>query len=400
MKFNKEQIDKIGHLTPNNIRNYLKTHDWTLYQTYPNDDASVWTKGDAFGRLLHNPAQYADYTEITARFLVTISDTDNIPLDTLIHILSSGNKDIIQFHISEPIAQDGTIELNRSVNLIQSVKNLIIAAASGADDLAGDITPKKIYPSKKTDRVSVFGDSLRLGQTAVGSYVITVEVDVTPHEDVGQRDLNNNIPMSFARRVNMTMATAIQALNDAYKEEQQNPEMTSESIISRTVRYGVSVNLCEALTELGMVSDGTYTSLGIDFKWASQYPVPIETPTAVAIPHSQMYRYADDVKYLKSVIPRFNEEYAGYVIKLDHPKDAIEGIATIATIIDNKRSRLKITLPALGSDASYYTAVKAHERSCMLKCVGDLHKKGRQYTLMNPHDIEILMDDECDEQST
>ena len=180
----------------------------------------------------------------------------------------------------------------------------------------------------------------------------------------------------------------------SYIKEQQNPERTSESIISRTVENGMSVNLCEALTELGMVSNGTYSSLDIDFKWASQYPVSAGTPTAVAISSPQMRCYAEDVKYLKSIAPRLNEEYSGYVSKLEHPKGGSEGIATIDTTIDKKRSLLKITLSALGSDAPYFTkAVKAHESLCMLKCVGDLHKDGRQYTLKNPHDVEILADE-------
>jgi len=398
LKLTPDQVHKISHLLPRTIRTYLEIHGWNLAQTYPDNSGSVWVKGDAFGRLLHDPDQYSDYTEIIAQLIVTISDTDDIPIDRLILELERESRDRIRIHIPEPIADDGTIELNRSVEILQSVKNLMYATASSVDAIegrSGDLP--MIYPPKRTDKVSLYGDNLRLGQTEVGSYVITIEIDVRPTETTPQHDLNN-VPVSFARKVNTTMITAITSLAEAYESTEQRPEQVTENIISQTLRSGVSVNLCEALSNLAMISDGTYTGLDIDFSWAPKYPVSAEIPKKVSITRQQMQHYAQTARSLRINAPIFNQEFAGYVTKLDHPEIEDVGTATIDTMItirnERKKARLKITLPADSSDADYFKAVTAHRDRCMLRCIGDLKKEGRGYRLLNPHGIEILLGEE------
>jgi hypothetical protein len=91
MRFNKQQTERISRLRPNNIRVYLENNKWELYREYPDLGMSIWVKGSSTGRLLDNPDQYADYTEVTARLLTAISDTDHIPVDDLLSLLEFGN---------------------------------------------------------------------------------------------------------------------------------------------------------------------------------------------------------------------------------------------------------------------------------------------------------------------
>lgn len=392
MKFNAKQLEQIGDLSPTDIKAYLKTHDWELYQTYPEDDGSVWVKGDAHIRLLHDPDQYADYLPTIANLIKVVADIDKIPPDELIKTIKHGTVDCLKIHIPEPIASDGTVNIQRGIDAIENARNLLCAAAASTDDVLNKKIPRIIFPQKKSNMVSIYEKGLRLGQTEIGSYVITVEKDVQLTEDVNQSTLEEGPVLSFSRRVNLTLANAIKMLNDDYNNALDNPHSTL-NIIQRTHRNGVSVNLCEALTNFGAVNENDYVPIEVEFSWAPKFPVPDDTPHSITIPGEQLRHYAEAAKYIRDTSESYEQDeqtFAGHVYALTRQDNANEGMITMKTTIDNKKISLHISLSAVGPNSDYDKAIRAHQSNKVIECVGVLAKSGTKYELSNPQKVRIL----------
>jgi len=399
MKFDKQHYEALKNLNPNNVEIYLKYHGWQKYAEYPDNSGSVWTKDTYNVRIIYDKDKYDDYVDNMHILIKTVAKTEGATPWQIISDINKGTVDKIKIHINEPFGKDGTIPLDIGIDKINRIKDLWLSVASSTESLLKKQTPELIYPPQKTENIITNSKNILLGQTEVGSYVIIIEMDVQP-TDVSQVDLGGDIPISFARRVNLNMTRAISALDKSYKEALVHPEEAMIDIIKRTQRSGVNVNICEALGGLSAIVDEEYSDLDIDFAWAPSYPVPPDIPNTITIPAEQTKQYAQTAKIYRNEAPELNQEFAGRPLSLKNKKEEELGVVTIEALIHHKKSSLKIELPWSGEDSDYDKAIRAYRTRCMIKCVGDLKKEGlRGYRLLNPHDVEILSDESQDDSN-
>jgi hypothetical protein len=89
---------------------------------------------------------------------------------------------------------------------------------------------------------------------------------------------------------------------------------------------------------------------------------------------------------LRAVAPRKGFELEGPVVNLHRTPDANVGIATVATVVGERVCQVKMEL----EEGSYKAAIEAHREQKSVRCRGILHRKGKEFRLLQASTLEIL----------
>lgn len=100
-------------------------------------------------------------------------------------------------------------------------------------------TLKPKHTNYQSKEVKDFIDTLKLGQTEKGSFILNVIYPIEEPIDTSNTDLH---PMSFAECVESRMVAALSNLNKQLKSKEKE--------LGDLVNSGVSADLCDALTAM------------------------------------------------------------------------------------------------------------------------------------------------------
>lgn len=380
--------DRIMQLDPGKIKRYLIANKWNCIHTYPDGVSTLWEKGNATVRHIPDKTLYSDYRRLVDTMLRTAAEVEKTDVEHVIKAINSLNVDILKIHLPEPIGSDGTIPLDDATRIIDGIRKLISSATSTAEDIAAGNTPKEEYPEQKSEAIKEANRNLRLGQTEVGSYVFTIESNVTP--DSAQTTLNATPKMPLERMALVTLANALSAINE-YPLKDTPEHHANTDIITESARRGVSTNLCDNLSEISQIEENEHTGLDIEFNWAPEYPVEVETPSHIEITPDKMNYVAKVIDKRILAERKRNTTLTGHVKSLSRSKTEETGTIKIETNVKNGPQTVTVRLA--GED--YEKAIKAHGKGYVLTVSGDLVKANKKYyTIENPHDVEVDVDED------
>ncbi len=214
-------------------------------------------------------------------------------------------------------------------------------------------------------------DTVRLGQTERGSYVVAIETPVSP-ELAGQVGLG---PEPFARRVTRQLATSLHALLRAAQNQ-------DASEIQQSVASGVSANLCSAMANaLGLsVPKG---EVEVRVSWARTRRVPPNTPVSVLFPGYLTGVISEAATILRANSEIESFELEGTVYKLRQDTEAI-----ILGLVDGQHGKVRLTIPDHYRDA----LIRAFERRSIVTCTGELRQTGKIAELLNVRSLDTSED--------
>lgn len=92
MKLSEERdmyYTELKNLDPFLVKRYLISHDWLFVQEHADHEASLWAKSENYVRLMHNSNKYADYLEIMAKLIKTVSEVDDLTKWSVIDEINS-----------------------------------------------------------------------------------------------------------------------------------------------------------------------------------------------------------------------------------------------------------------------------------------------------------------------
>src|SRR5690606_16462903 len=108
-------------------------------------------------------------------------------------------------------------------------------------------TKKKRFSGKLAADIKAYLDSLLLGQTEVGSYVVNVIAPEQNFQDGAQADDGQENGQHFSHAITQNLVSSLQALQRAGEEYESLGKI---SVFEGAVRAGASANMCEALLGL------------------------------------------------------------------------------------------------------------------------------------------------------
>ncbi len=235
--------DALQAFRPLDLLAYLRAAGWSR-STEIGDRASLWIKGAGEAAdedvLVPLRRDAADFPLRVAELLATLERTEERSQEEIVRDIFSTSADLVRIRALTPEAADGSIPLEVGVGLVEHARDLLEAAACAT------VSPRPYWARRRPPQALEFMNSVRMGQTERGSYVLTLLSPVTPMlKDEQQAE------SPFERRVTETLTNSLRAVLQAAREAAESANLEP---FRRAVADGVSANLCDALAGLGQAS--------------------------------------------------------------------------------------------------------------------------------------------------
>lgn len=383
MKVRIEDRAAFRALSPITVQAYLRSRGWAEVERWDGRAVVYRDTSENWQVLLPLQAELGDYEARMSDVVRAVAGAEErSELSVLIDLTTSG-ADIVRIRAVEN-AEDGSLPIDAGVQLYQQAREMLLSAACAA---ASPEKPRAVFYSRKPQSATDYIDSLRIGQTEKGSYIITLLSPVPPALDAsGQLSLGPQFePDPFERKVTKTLIGALVATKAAVVEA-----LTRDSQVDHFEEHlseGVNANLCEALAQL-TEAGGT---VDIDVSWAEVRPLferttPQHRVRFEAQTSSVLVKAAE---FLRTKEPMTSQQLQGWVYGPKRPPKAKLGQASLKVFVDEKP--VSVTAVDL-DDEKYALLAEANKRRLPISCEGDLFpKKSRGYELRNIQNLVMLV---------
>jgi hypothetical protein len=370
------------------ILSFLTFSEWTVISSIPGFRSVLRKQSNGSSSEVVVPLDnnLDDYAEAVRRILQKVALTDGVSqLDILSRIQSVGS-DVVRIRAVHDNFSDGTIPLEGGTALFDGSRALLTAAALAAD------SPRSVYRGSRPEKVDSFLREARLGQTEVGSYIVTLRTRITPtlHESnlQGRLDLISDVnseeaQIPFERRVTETLAKALTAAKEAVGISSATH---SAKPFEDAVSSGVSANLLDSIIALTDLSGSIETDISVG--WSATRAPTQGIPSRVRFLKSEAPLLKEASRILREREPDTNFQLEGIVIGLEADGQASPHIITVRARHNGQWRKVRVLL----SESEYQIAIRAHEVWQIVLCEGELVRESRQYTLKSPRNFRLYND--------
>lgn len=278
---------------------------------------------------------------------------------------------VITIRVIHADTKDGTIPINDGVLLISKAKDLLLAAAQSM------YAKRKQFIGPTPKEAKPYLDTLLLGQTEIGSYVVNVIAPIQDNPVVDQVTAAN-VPIGQA--ITMNLVTGLEALGKASAVYEERGDIKA---FDAAILAGASANMCDAL--LGFSGEKHSRTFEITVT-AAPGPLFKSEPKKFQFDakHVELLEKATD--YYKDDYVIHQQTLVGYIRKLSRPKDETSGTVTLQTQVGDVERNVQLEL----SDDDYHLAVLAHDNSELVKVSGDVHIKSKRSRLLNQNNFGVI----------
>lgn len=370
-----ETTRRAKEVTTEQLDAYLRNEHWVQTGKL-RSIATIWNREDDLDAEVVLPLSRAvkDYPQRIRDAIESIAAFEKRGVFEVINDIGLLFSNLVSVRVIHADTEDGTIPINDGVLLISRAKDLLFSAAMAV------YAKRKHFTGKPPKDATEYLNTLLLGQTEVGSYVVNVISPLQKTRTVTSNEAETAEPMPLAKAVTLNLVTGLEALTQASAiyEKQHDP-----NIFESTILKGASANMCDAL--LGFSGSSGNRSFEIKV-------TPANGPMFESEP--RVFKFDEhQIEVLKQASSYFKEDYVlpqrtliGYVRKLSRPKEDASGTIILDTQINGINRNVQI---ALSSD-DYHNAVQAHDKQSFVECSGDVHIKSRSAQLLNPYGFKVI----------
>jgi hypothetical protein len=371
---NTEPLNRALHdLRPDQVEAYLIDTGWQRDGEIGNR-ASIWHRPEEnlkdYEVILPGNQRAKDYLDRIADVMYVLAEFEKREASEIARASAGYFADHIRVRVIHQDVQDGTIPLHDGVLLNLRARDVIAAGTLST------IAKRKQFFGKRPPNVQEFLESLRLGQTEVGSYVVNIiaPVKMQPPE------LETIPTTSLARLVTTNLTESLTALSVAIDKYIVAPDPT---VFESAIASGVSANMCDAL--VGLSGESKTRGFEITITPSAGDRLEIEPKTFLFS--------SEKVQFISAASEYYKDDYilpdqtvVGFIKRLDRPKGEEIGTVTIQATLLGMEKNVSVELQ---SD-DYILAVSAHRANQIVTCRGDVHVKTRSATLLSQTGFGIL----------
>lgn len=375
--------EALASLQPLEVMAYLRANGWAELRSEPGR-VSYWEKpsGEELPFEVAVPLRrdFRDYAARVEDLLSVLRVAEGRPTYAVYRNLTSATCDLIRIRLLAKGSADGTVPLDVGAGLIEHARDLVMAGACVTAQ------PRVWYRNRRPTEAEDYLRGVRLGQTEVGSFVITVLSRVGPSLFRASDD-QLTVPAPFERRVTTTLALALDATRQAAETAGSSARLDA---FQNQVAAGVTVNLCDAVAGLAPSDPRLHDGIRFEFVWSPSRPQRTGVPSQITMTPDAVQVVAEAGRVLRQFAPLEEYELRGAVRRLERgPADAT-GVATVVGFVDGQWRNVRVTLA--GED--YDTAVRAHGERLPVLCVGDLVRSGRSLLMSRSASFTIADGDD------
>lgn len=349
MKVDIRDISVLRALRPLEVAGYLRSTGWSLTEQIP-ERATVWQHPGAeeFEVFLPLDRRLTDFAARMAEVLRAVAYAEARSQLEVLHDLTQSGHDIIRIRAAFEGSGDGTIPIDAGTEVIERARDMLLSVASAAAER------RSFFPTRKPALATDYMARVRLGQTELGSYVVTLLSPVAPALRVAaQQDLGLEDP--FERKVTLMLAGSLQAMRDAATDATATGSFDS---FSEAVDRGVTANLCEAIAgmtgALGLAAD-----LEIGVSWSPTRPIAADTVSATRFSPDTAPVISEAARIMREATPIDEYRAVGLVVRLAQVPPEQSGRVWVLTVADDRPRTIGMTL----GPADYPSAIHASRAS-------------------------------------
>jgi len=353
------------------IQTYLQTKNW-IGDGVIGNVATVWHRNDSEDAEVVVPLspRVRDYDERMKDALLSLAAYEQRDARDVSDDISGAAVTLIAVRVIAEDTSDGSIPIEDGVLLIRKAKELLYAAAMAI------YSKRRQFGGQPPKDAKTYMDSLLLGQTEVGSYVVNVIAPLPPtlSSDVEPGD------SSLTELVAHSLVVGLSALTEASGKYRVSNDL---GVFERAVAMGASANMCDAL--LGFSGKDKERNFEIKITTPSGPLFVRDTATfsfdAIAVEALEVAS-----NYYKNDYVLLDREIMGSVKHLHRPQFDEVGTITVQAMLGESERNVRIQL----GPQDYHQGILAHDKKLIVRCKGDVYVKGRSATLLNPRDFKII----------
>ena len=307
-----------------------------------------------------------DFAKRMAELASDLAEMESRPAQEVLADLGLAPFDVVKVR-SVDADEFGSIRLATGLDLHTEARNVVVAAANAA----ASPQPRRSWRGRRFDGVAEYVESVRLGQSQRGSFVLTLlsrwDYQPSSHDGMELGDV------AFGRRVTSKLGTMLQATQSALRRA------VSEGVGPLVDAYvaGTSSNLYQALARLARDGNG----IDISVNWSASSP---------SGPRATLVLRRDDAPLLTEAAQELsrNEDEPDFVLQglvaaIAEPPERFDGSAVVEALIGSGLRRVRVRFDETQRDAIYDAAREKR----WIRLVGDLHRDGQRLSLLRPRDV-------------
>lgn len=334
--------------------------------------ATIWHRSDDVDSEILVPWPSAkDYFSRMQQALSSIAAYEKRVTLDVVNDVQRLLSNVISIRVIHDDTSDGTIPINDGVLLIAKAKELLSAAAHSV------YAKKKQFAGSTPKEAKAYLETLMLGQTEIGSYVVNV---IAPTQRLAGLDAISTGAVPLGNAITLNLVTSLEALDNASTTYKEFGDLKAFDV---AVLAGASSNMCDAL--LGFSGE----------KHLRTFEITV-AGTSGPMFENELKKFAFDgrqVELLEKVSGYYKDDYVlpqrmltGYITKLSRPKDETSGTIVIDSVLGDVERKVRVELT--GDD--YHMAVLAHDNSKLVRVEGDVHIKSKSAILLNPTKFGVI----------
>jgi hypothetical protein len=365
-------------LDPLVVATYLRSTGWAIEKKItPIDGQSAYfykpsSEGEPFEIQLVLNRELRDFDRRMASVLDTLAIAEHRSQLDVYRDLLTTEFDVVRIQLLAKESNQGTIPINRGVELNERARDLILASALWT------VKPRIWYRRNPASQAEEYLRSVRLGQMDVGNYVITILSRVPPSFSPNSLELAKEC---FERRVTTNLARSIEWLGSTAEEAAMTGHLEK---LRNPIQAGVSVNLCEALA--GLAPDPkNHDGIKLEFTWSSSRPQRLIVPSAIQIPSTALDVIAEAGKMLRNSAPLEDVKVTGRVVRLDSGGAKGFDVATIRGPVGGVRRRVRVHV----GEHDRAEVIRAFQDRLEISCTGDISRTGDSWVMADHAQIRV-----------
>jgi hypothetical protein len=382
MKGSVQDKTALDSLHPLEVAAYLRTSGWVQTRSSSGKEV-VWTKDSGeslpFEARLPLDRQFGDFALRMHDLLAVLETTEERSQFEILRDLQTSATDVIRIRLLARESSDGTLQIDDGVDLVGHAREIMMASACST------ARPRVWYRRRRPPEAEEYIRTVRLGQTEVGSYVISVLSRVAPSftshsvDEFARAD-------PFERRVTTNLASFLDVMRVSAEVAASNGDMAA---FKDKVDEGVSVNLCDAVAGLAPEDPRSHDGIRFEFMWSPGRPQVHSVPKTIVIPSDAIDVIKEAGRALRQYAPLEEVEVRGPVRRLERNESDPEGVATVVGLVDGQWRNIRVVL----SDPDYTNAVRAHSDRIPVTCIGDVVREGRSLVMKTPTSFSVEDDE-------
>lgn len=362
--------DLAAHVGYRDLRDYLTARHWlTISSRLAHVGIFRSPTGEAEVQIPLDPGlvDYADAIALAAR---RIAGFEGRPFEQLLRDLLQPRSDTVRYALSGAATETGTIGLTAGLSLLQGALKTLLASACSVQ------RPRRFHPRMTLADAEGYVRACRLGQTEIGSFVLTIDAPLDIHAQLDATEV------PFGRRATTYLFASTGHLAQAVRRGEASRLLDDPADAPL-----VSANLCEALVE--MMPPDESADLQLTSAWSPLLPAPAAVPPQVRFDRTMFEPIERLARQLRPSTETEAAKFVGKVVELSgapNPAGQLEGDVVLQVQADDQLLKARVTLGV----EDYARAGVAHLSQQYVAVHGHLHRGRRTHTLRNATHFTIL----------